>query len=67
MNNEMPEMITLQEAANRFKNKNIPIGYGLLRRLCFEGKLKCVRLGRYYLLNWSELMKGFESGGVTIK
>lgn len=66
-NDDMPEMVTLQEAANRLKAANIPIGYQLLRRLCSQGKLNCCRIGRIYLLNWSDFIHYLETGGDEIR
>lgn len=50
-NYEVPEMVTLQVAAER-----TGLSYDCLRKWCIQHKIVCIRAGRKYLVNMEKLI-----------
>ena len=58
---QIPEMLTIKEAAGR-----TGLSYDFIRKLCLQGKIVFVRTGSKYLVNMGKLVDYLNNGAITV-
>lgn len=54
---DVPEMLTLREAAKRYR-----LSYDMLRKMCLTGKIVHVKAGNKFLINAGKLTEYLNGG-----
>lgn len=59
MNIEIPEMMTIREASYR-----VGLPYSTIRRLCLEQRISHIKIGKKFMVNFTDLCRYLNESGL---